>query len=95
MGAGFGLVPLHRPIPVPVHVPPIPTRAGLRMPISFDGIFSVYSQHRSKSLQSIFDNEFNDRVARFSADTGGVICVVQAKGDSEGMALKCSKYRTY
>jgi len=46
-------------------------------------------------LQSIFDNEFNDRVARFAADTGGVIYVVQAKEDNEGMALECPKKRTY
>ena len=49
----------------------------------------------TSDLQSIFDNEFNDRVARFAADTGGVIYVVQAKEDSEGMALECSKNRTY
>ena len=37
-------------------------------------------------LESLFDAEFNGRVARFASDTGGVIYVVQVKEESEGMS---------
>lgn len=35
-------------------------------------------------LYSLFDDEFEERVTRFAADTGGVIYVVQVKEVSEG-----------
>ncbi len=37
-------------------------------------------------LNSLFDNEFEERVSRFATDTGGVIYVVQAKEENDGMA---------
>ena len=36
-------------------------------------------------LDSLFDHEFAERVSRFAADTGGVIYVVQAKDENEGI----------
>jgi dynein heavy chain 1 len=36
-------------------------------------------------LDAVFDDEFDERVARFAADTGGSLYVVKAKEDSEGM----------
>ena len=42
-------------------------------------------------LGSLFDEEFDARVARFASDTGGVIYVVKVKEESEGM----SPYFTY
>jgi hypothetical protein len=42
-------------------------------------------------LDSLFDEEFDARVARFASDTGGVIYVVKVKEESEGM----SPYLTY
>ena len=38
-------------------------------------------------LESLFDEEFDARVARFASDTGGVIYVVKVKEESEGMFL--------
>jgi dynein heavy chain 1 len=35
-------------------------------------------------LQSLFDDEFEDRVSRFAAEGGGVIYVVKVKEESEG-----------
>ncbi len=35
-------------------------------------------------LDSLFDDEFNDRVARFSSEGGGVVYVVKAKDEVEG-----------
>lgn len=35
-------------------------------------------------LQTLFDDEFDERVARFAADNGAVIYVVQVKEESEG-----------
>ena len=37
-------------------------------------------------LESLFDGEFDARVARFASDTGGVIYVVKVKEESEGMS---------
>lgn len=39
-----------------------------------------------EDLGSLFDEEFNARVARFASDTGGVIYVVKVKEDSKGMS---------
>ena len=36
-------------------------------------------------LDSLFDEEFDARVARFASDTGDVIYVVKVKEESEGM----------
>lgn len=36
-------------------------------------------------LDAIFDNEFNDRVMRFASEGGGVIYVVKAKDEVDGM----------
>ena len=36
-------------------------------------------------LDQIFDGEFDERVARFAADTGGTLYVVKAKEESEGV----------
>jgi hypothetical protein len=36
-------------------------------------------------LESLFDEEFDARVARFASDAGGVIYVVKVKEESEGM----------
>jgi hypothetical protein len=36
-------------------------------------------------LDSLFDDEFNERVARFAADTGGSLYVVKTKEESEGV----------
>ena len=38
-------------------------------------------------IESLFDEEFDARVARFASDTGGVIYVVKVKEESEGMSL--------
>lgn len=38
-------------------------------------------------LDSLFDAEFDERVARFAADTGGSLYVVKSKEESEGMYL--------
>jgi hypothetical protein len=35
-------------------------------------------------LDSLFDHEFDERVARFAADTGGSLYVVKTKEESEG-----------
>ena len=35
-------------------------------------------------LNAMFEDEFEERVSRFSADSGGVIYVVQIKEESEG-----------
>ena len=43
-------------------------------------------------LGSMFDEEFDARVARFASDTGGVIYVVKVKEESEGIL---SPYLTY
>lgn len=37
-----------------------------------------------EELDSLFDHEFDERVARFAAEGGGVIYVVKAKEESEG-----------
>ena len=37
-------------------------------------------------LESLFDEEFDARVARFASDTGGVVYVVKVKEESEGMS---------
>ena len=37
-------------------------------------------------LGSLFDEEFDARVARFASDSGGVIYVVKVKEESEGMS---------
>lgn len=36
-------------------------------------------------LGSLFDDEFDERVARFASDTGGSLYVVKAKEESEGI----------
>lgn len=46
-------------------------------------------------LNSLFDNEFGERVARFATDTGGVIYVVQAKEENDGMAWVNIKGHTH
>ncbi|KIM47305.1 hypothetical protein M413DRAFT_440753 [Hebeloma cylindrosporum] len=38
---------------------------------------------KPSDLHSLFDEEFDERVSRFAADTGGVIYVVQVKEESE------------
>jgi hypothetical protein len=38
-------------------------------------------------LESLFDEEFDARVARFASDTGGVIYVVKVNEESEGTSL--------
>lgn len=40
---------------------------------------------KPSELESLFDDEFDERVRRFAADTGGVIYVVQSKEENEGM----------
>jgi hypothetical protein len=40
-----------------------------------------------RDLHTIFDEEFNDRVARFVNETGGVIYVVKSKEESEGSSF--------
>ena len=35
-------------------------------------------------LESLFDDEFDERVARFAADNGAAVYVVQTKEESEG-----------
>lgn len=40
---------------------------------------------KPSDLHSLFDDEFEERVSRFAADTGGVIYVVQVKEESEGV----------
>jgi dynein heavy chain 1 len=35
-------------------------------------------------LEQLFDHEFDERVARFAADSGGSLYVVKAKEESEG-----------
>ena len=37
-------------------------------------------------LESLFDEEFDARIARFASDSGGVVYVVKVKEDSEGMS---------
>lgn len=37
-----------------------------------------------EDLESLFDDEFDERVARFAADTVSVVYVVQVKEESEG-----------
>jgi hypothetical protein len=37
-------------------------------------------------LESLFDEEFDTRIARFASDSGGVVYVVKVKEDSEGMS---------
>jgi hypothetical protein len=39
-------------------------------------------------LESLFDDEFDERVARFAADNGAVVYVVQTKEETEGTS-KC------
>jgi len=46
-------------------------------------------------LNSLFDNEFEERVSRFATDTGGVIYVVQVKEENDGMAWANVKGLTY
>ncbi|PPR06552.1 hypothetical protein CVT26_000730 [Gymnopilus dilepis] len=46
---------------------------------------------KPSELESLFDDEFDERVRRFAADTGGVIYVVQSKEENEGM-FKVSLY---
>jgi hypothetical protein len=36
-------------------------------------------------LDSVFDSEFDERVAHFTTNTGGSLYVIKAKEDSEGM----------
>jgi dynein heavy chain 1 len=38
-----------------------------------------------EDLHSLFDDQFEERVSRFAADTGGVVYVVQVKEESEGV----------
>ena len=40
----------------------------------------------AEDLESLFDDEFDERVARFAADNGAVVYVVQTKEESEGMS---------
>ena len=42
---------------------------------------------KPSDLHSLFDEEFEERVSRFAADTGGVIYVVQVKEESEGVLI--------
>ena len=35
-------------------------------------------------LESLFDDEFEEKVARFASEAGGVVYVVKAKEESEG-----------
>lgn len=35
-------------------------------------------------LESLFDDEFDERVARFAADNGAVVYVVKVKDESDG-----------
>ncbi|KAK0199499.1 dynein heavy chain, N-terminal region 1-domain-containing protein [Desarmillaria ectypa] len=44
-------------------------------------------------LDSLFDEEFNDRVARFSSEGGGVIYVVKAKDEVEEEAVQTYSYQ--
>ena len=38
-------------------------------------------------LDSLFDEEFDSRIARFASDTGGVVYVVKVKEETEGMSF--------
>ena len=38
-------------------------------------------------LGSLFDDEFDERVARFAAESGGVVYIVKVKGEVEGLSF--------
>jgi dynein heavy chain 1 len=45
-----------------------------------------------EDLHTLFDEEFNDRVARFVNESGGVIYVVKSKEESEGSFFSLSVF---
>jgi len=44
-----------------------------------------------EELASLFDDEFEERVIRFAADSGGVMYVVKVTEESEGEYAYCSR----
>jgi hypothetical protein len=38
-------------------------------------------------LDSLFDDEFDERVARFAAESGGVVYIVKVKDEVEGLSF--------
>ncbi|KAF9481287.1 cytoplasmic dynein heavy chain 1 [Pholiota conissans] len=84
------------------HDPPEPTAAPATTATPFDPeIFRTYLTNllppvigaNVTDLNSLFDNEFEERVSRFAADTGGVIYVVQVKEESEDDANPTYTYQ--
>lgn len=45
-------------------------------------------------LESLFDDEFDERVARFAADNGAVVYVVKVKDESDGALLMFLCFRS-
>lgn len=74
------------------HDPPEPTPAPAAATPFDPEIFRTYLTNllppvigaNVSDLNTLFDDEFEERVSRFAADNGGVIYVVQVKEENEG-----------
>ena len=73
-----------------------PQSESQAQPLSFDtDIFRTYLLALlppvigalPSELDSLFDDEFDDRVARFAAESGGVVYIVKVKDEVEGLSF--------
>jgi hypothetical protein len=73
-----------------------PQSESQTQPLSFDtDIFRTYLLALlppvigalPSELDSLFDDEFDERVARFAAESGGVVYIVKVKDEVEGLSF--------